>query len=101
MKSSLFPDVNVWLALSHQRHVHCATAKDWLNSVDEQIFFCRFTQMGLLRLLTNPHVMGAETLSQAGAWHAYYTWYQDERIEFNREPEQAELNHLFQTFSTG
>ena len=101
MKSSLFPDVNVWLALSHQRHVHCVTAKDWLASVDEQIFFCRFTQMGLLRLLTNEQVMGRDVLSQAAAWRAYHTWYQDERIEFHREPEQAEFNHLFQIFSTG
>ena len=101
MKSSLFLDVNGWLALSHQRHAHCATAKDWLHSVDEQIVFCRFTQMGLLRLLTNEQVMGRDALSQAAAWRAYHTWYQDERIEFHREPEQAEFNHLFQTFSTG
>ena len=34
MKSSLFLDVNVWLALTHDRHVHHSVAADWLAEYD-------------------------------------------------------------------
>ncbi len=101
MRSSLFPDVNVWLALTHSRHVHHAVAAGWFQSLeDEPIFFCRFTQLGLLRLLTNQQVMGIDVMSQRAAWRAYLRWYADERIEFHREPESAEFERLFQEFST-
>jgi toxin-antitoxin system PIN domain toxin len=100
MKSSLFPDVNVWLALTHNRHVHHALAADWFQSLsDEPIFFCRFTQLGLLRLLTNQQVMGLDVMSQRAAWRANLRWYEDQRIEFHREPESADFERLFQEFS--
>lgn len=101
MKSSPFPDVNVWLALTHSRHVHHGIAAEWFLSLgDESIFFCRFTQLGLLRLLTNQQVMGSDVLTQRAAWRAYRRWYADERVEFHREPESAEFERLFQEFST-
>jgi len=99
MRSSLFPDVNVWLALTHDRHLHHIVARHWLESTDEQMFFCRFTQIGLLRLLTNQQVMGVDVRNRSGAWAAYHKWYEDERVEFHREPEQPELERLFQGFS--
>ncbi len=34
----------------------------------DELFLCRFTQIGLLRLLTNSHVMGSHVKSQADAW---------------------------------
>ena len=100
MKSSHFLDVNVWLALTHQRHVHYGVARDWLDSIDAQVFFCRFTQIGLLRLLTNAQVMGPDVLTQRSAWSAYHRWFEDERVEFHAEPAQPDFNHLFQSFST-
>ena len=53
-KSSLFPDVNVWVALTYQGHVHHSAARGWFVSLhaDARLFFCRVTQLGLLRLLT-------------------------------------------------
>lgn len=46
MKSSRFPDVNVWLALTHSRHVHQVAAAQWFDSAaDASLFFCRFTQL--------------------------------------------------------
>ena len=60
MKSSLFPDVNVWLALTHRRHIHHQIAADWFRERDEAMYFCRFTQLALLRLLTNEQVMGTD-----------------------------------------
>ena len=52
-KSFLFPDINVWVALTYERHVHHLLAHDWLAdaSDDVRLLFCRFTQLGLLRLL--------------------------------------------------
>jgi hypothetical protein len=101
MKSSHFPDVNVWLALTHNRHVHHAIAASWFDSLgDESVFFCRFTQLGLLRLLTNRQVMGAEVMGQRSAWRAYRRWFEDERVEFHREPESPDFERLFEELST-
>ena len=71
--TSLFPDVNVWLALVHEIHPHHAAAKRWSSSIeqDSDVYFCRFTQLGLLRLLTNISAMGADVLTQAEAWSEF------------------------------
>jgi toxin-antitoxin system PIN domain toxin len=100
MKSSLFPDVNVWLALTHDRHVHHSIAADWLAAADAVLFFCRFTQLGLLRLLTNQQVMGADVISQRDAWRAYGRWMEDERVEFHREPDTQEFERHFKEISS-
>ena len=101
MRSSLFPDVNVWLALTHSRHAHHHTAAKWLDSeADAAMFFCRFTELGLLRLLTNEQVMGVDVMNQRKAWQAYQAWFEDERIEFHREPEGSEFENAFQDLST-
>jgi toxin-antitoxin system PIN domain toxin len=91
--SFLFPDVNVWLALSYQRHVHHPAAKAWFERLDEnaRLCFCRFTQLGLLRLLTTDAVMGEDKLlSQAEAWLVYDRLNDDERILFLEEPSTME-----------
>jgi uncharacterized protein len=98
--SFLFPDVNVWLALSYQRHVHHPAAKAWFERLDEnaRLCFCRFTQLGLLRLLTNGAVMGEDkVLSHAGAWRAYDRLNSDDRILFLEEPPTMEAT--FRAFS--
>jgi predicted nucleic acid-binding protein len=67
-----FPDVNVWIAMSLPGPIHYPAAVDWFNRTNEnQIAFCRVTQMGFLRLLTNRHVMGANVLTPARAWQAF------------------------------
>lgn len=91
--SFLFPDVNVWLALTCERHVHHNAAKRWFESLDDgaRLFFCRVTQLGLLRLLTTQAVMGSdEVMSQGAAWQAYDRWLQDDRISFLAEPPALE-----------
>jgi uncharacterized protein len=61
MTPSLFPDVNVWLALTHSRHAQHTNTARWFGSLtDEKLVFCRLTQIGLLRLLTNHTVMQDE-----------------------------------------
>jgi uncharacterized protein len=94
-RSFLFPDVNVWLALTYERHVHYGPAKQWFESLDDsaRLFFCRVTQLGLLRLLTTEAVMGNdEVMSQRAAWQAYDRWLQDDRVSFLPEPPALEEN---------
>lgn len=98
--SFLFPDVNVWLALSYQRHVHYSPARAWFEGLedDARACFCRLTQIGLLRLLTTVAVMGEEeVLSQAEAWQVYDRWLADDRVLFLEEP--PHLDQAFRMFS--
>ena len=91
--SFLFPDINVWIALTIERHIHHLRAAKWFESIggSGRLFFCRFTQLGLLRLLTLEAVMGQnEVMSQAGAWKTYDRWLQDERISFLDEPPEID-----------
>ncbi len=99
-RSFLFPDVNVWLALSYQRHVHYPPARAWFERLEDEarICFCRLTQIGLLRLLTTVAVMGEEdVLSQAGAWQVYDRWLADDRVLFLEE--LPNLERGFRMFS--
>jgi toxin-antitoxin system PIN domain toxin len=91
--SFLFPDINVWIALTIDRHVHHNRATKWFESIggSGRLFFCRFTQMGLLRLLTLEAVMGQEeVMAQAEAWKTYDRWLEDDRIGFLDEPSEIE-----------
>ncbi len=102
MRSFLFPDVNVWLALTYGRHIHHSTAARWLDGLtDASLYFCRFTQLGLLRLLTNEQVMAADVLSQRRAWQAYRKWLADDRVTFHPEPAGRDFEHVFETLSQG
>jgi hypothetical protein len=92
-KSFLFPDVNVWIALTSDGHVHHAAARFWFERLDPdaRLGFCRFTQISFLRLLTTPAVMGAdEVMTQAEAWEAYDRWFDDARVLFLEEPPSIE-----------
>jgi hypothetical protein len=81
------PDVNLWIALTSDRHVHHSLAKNWLSAQSEsQIAFCRITELGFLRLLTNAHVMGVDVLSPQHAWRIYDAWRMDPRVLFLEEP---------------
>jgi toxin-antitoxin system PIN domain toxin len=85
--SFLFPDINVWVALTHAGHVHHEVARDWFDSLkpDVRFHFCRFTQLGLLRLLTAEAVMGDDVMNQPEAWAVYDRWLQDGRVSFVEE----------------
>ena len=87
-----FPDLNVWLALSDDGHPHNSAAWAWLNGLadDSTLIFSRYTQIGLLRLLTNTAVMGGKTLTLRKAWAAYDDWLQDPRVQFYPEPRNVD-----------
>jgi hypothetical protein len=88
----LFIDLNVWLALFVDRHPHYTIAWEWLNELpdDARLIVCRYTQLGMLRLLTNKAVMGDETLTLHQAWAVYDRWLEDPRVEFYPEPRNLE-----------
>jgi uncharacterized protein len=91
----LFPDVNVWVALAHEIHPHHKPARNWSESLDSDavVYFCRFTQLGLLRLLTNESAMGEDVLTQSQAWKAFDALVADPGNLMMDEP--AGLDSLF------
>jgi len=93
--------VNVWLALAHNRHSQHITAKGRFEAEAERpVFFCRFTQLVLLRLLTNSQVMGRDVVSQREAWRAYDRMFEDSRIEFLHEPGGPDVETHFRNLSS-
>jgi toxin-antitoxin system PIN domain toxin len=97
--SFLFPDLNVWIALTYQGHVHHALADAWFSRLpaDSRLFFCRFTQLGFLRLLTAEAVMADEVLNQPQAWQTYDRWLQDDRVACLDEP--SGLERIFRSLT--
>ena len=90
---SYFPDVNVWVALAYEGHQHHESATAWFVKLNgETVYFCRFTQLGLLRLITHPSVMRDDVRNQTEAWQVYDFFLRDERVSFRTEddPEPVE-----------
>jgi uncharacterized protein len=79
-------DVNVWLAAVWDRHVHHSIAKAFVDAEDDELAFCRATEMAVLRLLTNPAVMGADARTRRQAWDIVLEVESDPRIRFLPEP---------------
>lgn len=85
------PDINLWLALTFEAHVHHRCASEWFAQTESKSsFFCRFTQKGFLRLATNQAVFGNEALTMNRAWTCYDQLLKDERVEFCEEPAEIE-----------
>ncbi len=101
MRSFLFPDVNVWLALLHEGHRHHSRATEWFGELDDDsiLYFCRFTQLSLLRLLTTEAVMGPDVLSQEQAWGAYRQLLANARVDFHPEPGDDRFEGVFESLS--
>ena len=82
-----FLDANVWLALLWNRHAHSEKVRDWLGrSNEEQLLFCRFTQLTVLRLLTTESVMGMDVRKMPQAWDVWDQVEADPRVSFLPEP---------------
>jgi uncharacterized protein len=97
--TSYFPDLNVWIALSVSVHPHSEQAWRWVKLLpsDDRLIFSRYTQIGLLRLLTNKAVMGDQTLTLRQAWAVFDQWLADPRVVFRPEPRQMEENFRLST----
>ena len=88
MTSFLFPDINVWIALNYDQHVHHAIANRWYQAlpVETRLVFCRQTQLGLFRILTTPAVMGEASLAQLACWQLYDRWLATGQLLWCEEP---------------
>lgn len=84
------PDVNVLLAAMWARHVHHRQAKAWFHGTSDPIVLCRMTQMSLLRLLTNPAVLGSDALERSGAWRLVDDLRADPVVTWAHEPHDLE-----------
>jgi uncharacterized protein len=65
--------------------------REWLEkSPDEKFFFCRFTQLTVLRLLTSGAVMGSDVRKMPEAWDLLDQVCADDRVAYLSEPEAIE-----------
>jgi uncharacterized protein len=80
-------DVGVWLAAVWGRHVHYPVASVWVNGQADDLVFCRVTQMGLLRLVSNPAIMGGDAVDRSQAWRLFDQLWSDERVLWAEEPD--------------
>ena len=80
-------DVNVLVALAHARHTHHRTVVNWMDTVAAgEAGLCRFTQLALLRLLTNRAVMGDAVRINTDAWQTVAGLPGDARFAWHPEP---------------
>ncbi len=87
-----FPDVNVWISLIVVEHIHHRTARAWYERGEwDALIFSRVTQMGVLRLLTNAHVMGRRVVSAHGAWAVMDELRANQSIRMAAEPPGLEI----------
>src|ERR1700737_5120920 len=97
MNTLNFLDANVWLALLWGRHIHSERALEWLEkSADEKFFFCRFTQLTVLRLLTSAAMMGSDVRKMSEAWDLWDKVCADDRVAYLSEPGAKNLDFRHQ-----
>jgi toxin-antitoxin system PIN domain toxin len=85
-------DINTWIALTLETHPHHHAARAWygeVNLLDGDLVFCRQSELGFLRLVTQEAVMrrcGAAPLSNAEAAEFLSTVYEDPAVSRADEP---------------
>ena len=93
------PDVNLWLALVFEAHAFHVAARAWFDgNGNDGCAFCRVTQQGFLRLVTNRQVFGDETLTLATAWKCYDSLRRMPHIQFAAET--ADLESLWRGYTS-
>lgn len=90
-------DVGVWLAAIWSRHAHHQVAGQWLDEQSSDLILCRVTQMSLLRLVSNPVIMGDDAVTRSEAWHVIDQIWADDRVLWADEP--AQLEAVFRVMS--
>jgi uncharacterized protein len=94
------PDLNVWLSLVDPLHQHHNRAKVyWHSESAPELAFCRITELGLLRLLTNNKVMRGAPLTAQQAWSAYRNFQQLPEVIFLGETGAEESQFISWTDS--
>lgn len=99
---SFFPDINVWVALAFHGHQHHSAASQWFESLgDTTAGFCRFTQLGFLRLITLRAIMHDDVRTYRQAWEAYDLLTSDSRVVFYSEPDAGVIDNELRTLTSG
>lgn len=92
--TAILADVNLWLASVVEAHPHHLAARTWWSKrvlrSGARVAFCRITQLGFLRLLTNENVMGKERCTVPRAWQIYGQLAAQRPVVFAREPKRLE-----------
>jgi len=74
--------------------MHSDAAWTWFSrQEDSRFLFCRFTPLGLLRLLATSAVMGKDVRTIGEAWKVYDRWLEDSRVGIR--PEAFEMDVAF------
>jgi len=94
-----FPDVNVWMAILLENHVHRPAARTWWQASEGPIAFTRFTQISMLRLLTTSAAMDGKPLTMEDAWRAHDRLFEDDRLALHPEP--ADVETRFREYASG
>lgn len=90
------PDLNVWLALVVAEHPHHAAARRYWDAqqaapaIGPRLWFCRSTMLGLVRLLSQPKLMGEAALGLPQAYALYRQLRQTEGVGFAGDDEAAD-----------
>jgi len=72
--------------------MHSDAAWAWFSrQEDNRFFFCRFTQIGLLRLLATSAVMGKDVRTIGEAWKVYDRWLEDSRVGIRQEAFELDM----------
>ena len=80
-------DANVWLSLSAPEHPrHARALRFWQTGGSGDYLLCRMTSQALLRLLTNPRVLGDRALDGDSAWRGLQSWLAHPHVRFGEEP---------------
>jgi toxin-antitoxin system PIN domain toxin len=92
-------DINLWLSLVDQRHLHHPVAQAyWSHNGDRQFAFCRVTMLGFLRLTTSARAV-ASPKTHPEAWALYQQFRALPNIRFLAEPPHLEAS--FHSLTTG
>lgn len=78
------------MAAAWGRHVHHPAVARWFHRREGELVLCRVTQMSLLRLLSNPAVMGDDVVARDRAWQIVDKLRGDERVVWSDEPAHLE-----------
>lgn len=87
------------MALILEHHVHRPQALAWWQAADGPIAFTRFTQIGVLRLLTTQAAMDGKPLTMREAWRVHDEIYDDDRVVLLAEPTGVEPR--FREYTSG
>ena len=80
-------DINVWLALLVQQHVHHKLATEWYEALStSEAGMCRVVHLGLIRLLSTSALLGDHAVPPLEAWELAERLLEDERVDFVNEP---------------